>query len=263
LSKEIERSILSMHDFLRESKKNFGMHSEAISALAAAMKPIHIDFGSFSPNLGAIDVAMRDAFARLNETFVSARFIGQISLRELRDDKPDEALSQEAEAQLLDIVPAEALNRLRQVEFAPLAVLDRTLRNPELMRRFGSREFEGFVASLIEQIGFEDVILTPASRDGGRDVLATKRVHGIRIFCAFECKRYAPDRPVGPLFARALLGTLTHRDSRATKGVLVTTSSFTPAARNFILSEPLLDGKDFDGIVSWLHEYSPKTHSKP
>ena len=83
-------------------------------------------------------------------------------------------------------------------------------------------------------------------------------MHGISILCAFECKRYAPDRPVGPEIARALLGTILHGSTRATKGVLVTTSRFTPATRTFILTEPSLDGKDFDGIVGWLQEYGGK-----
>lgn len=83
-----------------------------------------------------------------------------------------------------------------------------------------------------------------------------KRVHGISIACAFECKRYAPKRAVGPEIARALLGTISHGETRAAKGILVTTSTFSPAARKFILTEPSLDGRDFDGIVEWLREYA-------
>ena len=101
----------------------------------------------------------------------------------------------------------------------------------------------------------------PSSGDEGRDVLATKRVHGLSILFAFECKRYAADRPVGPGIARALLGTITHGATRANKGVLVTTSRFTPAARSFIITEPSLDGRDFDGILEWLREYSAKKNA--
>jgi restriction system protein len=137
-----------------------------------------------------------------------------------------------------------------------LTILDRVLRHPEALRTLTARDFEGFVAALVEQLGFEDVVLTPRSGDMGRDVLATKRIHGISILCAFECKRYAPDRPVGPEIARALLGTIMHGPTRAAKGILVTTSSFTPAARTFIFTEPGLDGRDFDGIVEWLQEYA-------
>ena len=98
--------------------------------------------------------------------------------------------------------------------------------------------------------------MTPRSGDKGRDVLATKRVHGISILFAFECKRFAPSRAVGVGVARALLGVVTHGDTRANVGVLVTTSRFTKGARRFILTEPSLDSRDFEGVANWLHEYA-------
>jgi HJR/Mrr/RecB family endonuclease len=200
-------------------------------------------------------------FARLNVAIESAILVGEVNVERQQPSSADqgaEELQESAESQLIDVVPATALENLRRVEFAPLTLLDRILGDPTLMRRLHSREFEGFVASLVEQLGFEDVVLTPRSDDGGRDVLATKNIHGLSIVFAFECKRYSPKNKVGPDIARALLGTITHGTSRATKGVLVTTSSFTPAAKRFILTEPHLDGKDFDGIVEWLREYSNK-----
>lgn len=135
-------------------------------------------------------------------------------------------------------------------------MLDRILRDPVSMRSLDSRDFERFIATLIDQLGFEDVVITPRSGDQGRDVIATITVQGIPILFAFECKRYSEKNPVGPDIVRALLGTVMHRHTRANKGVLVTTSNLSPAARNFILTEPLLDGKDFDDIIEWLKEYS-------
>lgn len=120
------------------------------------------------------------------------------------------------------------------------------------------RAFEVFVASLVEQLGFENVQLTPAAKDQGRDVLAIKKVHGLSILFAFECKRFRPDQPVGVAIARALLGTVVHGSTRANKGVLVTTSRFTKGAQSFILTEPTLEGTDFNGIVEWLREYGAK-----
>ena len=55
---------------------------------------------------------------------------------------------------------------------------------------------------------------------------------------------------------RALFGVVSHSATRANKGVLVTTSSFTRGARNYILTEPSVEGRDFDGIVDWLGEAS-------
>lgn len=51
--------------------------------------------------------------------------------------------------------------------------------------------------------------------------------------------------------------------TRANNGVLITTSTFTPAASSFILTEPNLDGEDFDGVVAWLQEYTRDRALRP
>jgi len=256
---------LRVRDVLLEYEKahvNLAMiHDFAATtrALAAAVRPLTIDFDQVAPPSDF--TVMSELMARVNAGIDQARFLGEIefSSEEPTTDPQDEALAREAESKLVEIIPAEALENLKRVEFAPLVLLDRALRDPEIMRRINAREFEGFVAALVEQLGFDDVVLTPRSGDEGRDVLATKRIHGISVMCAFECKKYAPNRPVGPDIARALLGTITHSRTRVAKGILVTTSYFTPSARTFLLTEPTLDGKDFDGIVAWLREYGSKS----
>ncbi len=85
-----------------------------------------------------------------------------------------------------------------------------------------------------------------------------KRVLGIPLILAFECKRYAADKPVRVATARALLGTVTHSDYRADRGVLVTTSRFTEPTRQFIVSSPVLEGRDFSGIVDWLRDFAER-----
>jgi hypothetical protein len=40
--------------------------------------------------------------------------------------------------------------------------------------------------------------------------------------------------------------------SRASMGVLVTTSKFTKGARYYILTKTSVEGRDFDGVVEWL-----------
>ncbi len=215
--------------------------------LADAIRPLP-DFSRALPS-----AALGSAFDAINVAIRSARFIAELDLSDDEDIRPDrDDLVERIEQELIEIVPAEALEELRRVEFAPFTLLDRVLRDPFVMHSLSARGFEGFIAALVERLGFEDVVLTPRSGDRGRDVLATKRIHGISILCAFECKRYAVDRPVGPDAARALLGVIMHGETRATKGILVTTSHFTPAASRFVLTEPSLDGQDFDGIVDWL-----------
>jgi len=60
----------------------------------------------------------------------------------------------------------------------------------------------------------------------------------------FQCKRYGPDNPVGSAAVRECYGAL-HADRRAMKGVFITTSTFTPQAREFAqeLAIELIDGE--------------------
>jgi hypothetical protein len=200
-----------------------------------------------------------DLVSRLNASINSATFIGELELGGLEDEDGEEPITPErVEANLVALASPETVAALRAVEFAPIIALDRVLRQPELMLSMDPRSFEAFVATLVDRLGFDDVTLTPRAGDQGRDVLATKHVHGIAILFAFECKRYSADRPVGVAVARALLGTIVHGSTRANKGVLVTTSRLTKGARSFILTEPALEGKDFDGLVGWLNELKTK-----
>lgn len=143
--------------------------------------------------------------------------------------------------------------RFSLVQLLPLRVLDAIAEQPELMRGLDPRDFEKLVAELLNSLGFENIILTPRSGDGGRDVLATKFTAGIPLLFSFECKRYA--NKIGLDIMRGLLGSVAHGPTKANKGVLVTISSFTSGASDFIVSEPLVDGKDFNDLVGWLSTY--------
>lgn len=104
------------------------------------------------------------------------------------------------------------------------------LNNPEEIYNLSSREFEELVAELFRQQGF-DVELTPETRDGGCDIIATNSINGISFMILIECKKYAKDYRVGVSLVRSLLGV--QSDRKANKAVLVTTSSFTKPARQF------------------------------
>jgi len=208
------------------------------------------------PDLAAISRAsfqqeFFDAFNHLNLGIANAALLGEV---ELESEEPAEGDAVEVESQLVEVVPAEALDALRRVRFVPFSLLSRVISRPKTLFDLTPRTFEQFVAELVSRLGIDDVLLTPERADGGRDVIGTKRVLGIPLILAFECKRYAPDNPVPVETARALLGTITHGESRADRGILVTTSRFTRPARQFIVTSPLLDGRDFAGIVDWLGE---------
>jgi hypothetical protein len=115
------------------------------------------------------------------------------------------------------------------------------------------RRFEELVAELLARQGLE-ARLTPPSRDGGRDVIARQRSPLGHHLYYVECKRYAPDRPVGVGLVRALYGVV--EADRATAGLLVTTSHFTRGALQF--TDQLrnrLALKDYEALCFWLSRH--------
>ncbi len=108
--------------------------------------------------------------------------------------------------------------------------------SPELMREITPREFEEVVTEIFRSKGF-DVDLTKRTSDGGKDIIA---IHtdglGIKNKYFIECKRYAEDNKVGVALVRALQGVKNTKDG-PNKTILVTTSSFTSGAKNYIANE--------------------------
>lgn len=144
------------------------------------------------------------------------------------------------------------------VDSLPLKLISKILRAPHEVRNLSPRQFEEFVAETLNQLGFKDVILTPRSHDGGKDVIASHQINGIPLSFYFECKKYSEGNKVQLETLRALLGTMAHDARHVNKGVLVTTSTFTKGSKEFILSESRLDGKDYDGILGWIDELKKK-----
>lgn len=109
-------------------------------------------------------------------------------------------------------------------------------------------EFELRVVDLFTAMGFV-VEHTGQSGDHGVDLVATSTapVTGGRFI--IQCKRYAERNNVGESEVRDLYGAVTHE--RANKGILVTTSDFTPAARRFATDKQieLIDGHELDKLV--------------
>ena len=152
------------------------------------------------------------------------------------------------------IITPEQNIALITVDSLPLRLLTRIMQSPEELRNITPRQFEEFVAETLSQLGFKDVLLTPRSHDGGKDVVANYRINGIPLSFYFECKHYAEGNKVQLETLRTLLGTMAHDARSVNKGVLVTTSTFTKGARKFILGEARLDGKDYTDLLGWINE---------
>lgn len=82
---------------------------------------------------------------------------------------------------------------------------------------------------MFEKHGYEAEV-TQKTRDGGKDIVAQFEKGGVKFTTYFECKKYAPNRPVGVSVVRELSAVM-DRD-RIDKGVIVTTSYFTKDAVN-------------------------------
>lgn len=113
-------------------------------------------------------------------------------------------------------------------------------------------EFERLISVLLERMGF-CAAMTKASGDGGVDVVATLDRPLVRGRYLIQCKRYAPDCPVGAAAVREFYGALT-ADRNAVKGILITTSGFTAQALEFAQGSPVeLIARD--GLQRLLAEY--------
>lgn len=115
---------------------------------------------------------------------------------------------------------------------APLwfVIIEKIRRDPHSIYQIGWRDWEEIFAGAYRAGGYDDVILTPASGDRGRDLIAT--VNGVESFRILgQIKAYKPNHRVRADEVRAFLHVL-EADHNASKGIFVTTSSFAPRLRD-------------------------------
>jgi hypothetical protein len=222
--------------------------NQTLRANPAFYELINKDSDFFS-NLRTLQSSIQKIFPdgellkRIESWQINEEFIGKITTEqtyEETEDEPDELIS------------SDFKERLIQVDNLPVKLINAIHNEPELMRSISPRQFEFYIASLLETLGFKQIEITPSSNDHGRDIIALQYVHGIPLLFAFECKQYRKDRKIKPEILRALIGTVHSSNTKANKGVLVTTSSFTSGCRDIFLSETSIAGKDFNDIVEWI-----------
>ncbi len=131
-------------------------------------------------------------------------------------------------------------------------MLNELKKNPTDLYQLSSRRFEELVAEIFIRKGY-DVELTPATRDGGKDIyIASKNDLGSFLYIV-ECKKYKSTHKVGVNVLRDLYGVLSKE--RATYGIAVTTSYFSKPAKEFQQELQFqMSLKDFDSIKQWLYE---------
>jgi restriction system protein len=139
-------------------------------------------------------------------------------------------------------------------------LLKKLAKDPKLLYELSPRLFEQVVAELLERMGYE-VTLTPASRDGGKDVYAASRNALGSFLYIVECKKYAPDNLVGVSLVRQLYGVV--QAEKATAGILATTSFFTKDAKEFQGQVAFqISLQDYLGIQKWLQS-AERWNAKP
>ena len=136
-------------------------------------------------------------------------------------------------------------------------LLEHLQKTPALVHAISPRKFEEVVAALLSELGYE-VSLTASSRDGGKDIYAIEHSRLGSHLYVVECKRFAPNRPVGVDVVRSLYGVTQHE--RATKGIVVTTSTFTKDAWEFRNADRYaISLQDYRALCDWLDEASRST----
>lgn len=111
-------------------------------------------------------------------------------------------------------------------------------------------QFELLIDGLYKRMGYT-TRLTQRTYDKGRDVIAQKRLAGGKEKLLIQCRR--TEKNVGVKEVRALLGVVSNE--KATKGVFVSTSEFTPEARKLENENPRLELVGNKDLKILLNEY--------
>jgi len=91
-------------------------------------------------------------------------------------------------------------------------------------------EFEQLLVRLCQEIPeFDEVRRTRSRADGGIDLVAVNKTPFVGGRVAIQAKRYAPHHKVDIAAVREIIGSISQREF--TKGIIITTSGFTSAAR--------------------------------
>lgn len=120
------------------------------------------------------------------------------------------------------------------------------------MKSFEPSAFERLCQRLLREAGFEKVQVTGRAGDGGIDGVGLVRLGLLSFPTYFQCKRY--DGSVGAGAVRDFRGAMA---GRGEKGVIITTGTFSPAARVEATRDgvPPIDLVDGDALCDLLKQH--------
>jgi CheY-like chemotaxis protein len=152
----------------------------------------------------------------------------------------------------------EALSGIKaQIAFVDRRLMEYLASHPLDLHKLNPRQFEEVIAEIWHGAGYR-VMLTPRSKDGGKDIYAVTNSGFGELLYVIECKRYNIQRPVTVEIVRALYGVT--EAERATMGLIATTSHFTGPALDFQkrIAPHRMTLRDFKGVSDWLSDYSKR-----
>lgn len=131
-----------------------------------------------------------------------------------------------------------------------IGIPENNLEKIEFLLKRESREFECIIEQLYSRMGYK-TSLTPATRDGGKDVIASRETPAQREMVAVECKLY--NTTIGVEFVRIMRGVITYGGYN--KGVIFTTKDFSPDAKKLAETDRTVELISGDKLVVLLNEY--------
>jgi restriction system protein len=191
---------------------------------------------------GLIDSSVRGVW-RLTDEGREARLDHKRSL-ELFYDTHDQFKS-------TDLLPAAEPDQEEMSEILELEdYVDHKSGLLELLMKLPPDGFERLCQRILRESGFQKVIVTGRSQDGGIDGHGILRVNPlVSFYVYFQCKRYS--HPVGSPVVRDFRGAMV---GRADKGIILTTAVFTNEARKEAVRDgvPPIELVDGDALIEIL-----------
>lgn len=127
--------------------------------------------------------------------------------------------------------------------------VDHRARLLAILRALPAPGFERVCQRLLRESGFQQVVVTGRSGDGGLDGHGVLEINPLVTFrVLFQCKRYSDKQSVTPSHVRDFRGAM---QGRADKGIILTTGTFTTEAKREATRDgvPPIEMVDADKLI--------------